>query len=55
MDQMKKKYHQQNRFILNYTILSANLIQIGSLVIEIHNFGKVVSLILYNINLLRKI
>ena len=55
MDEMKKKYCQENRFTFNFTIVSANLIQIRSLVTEKQNFGKDVRLILYNINLLRKI
>ena len=51
----EKKYHQRNCFIFNSTIVSANLIQIGSLVTEIQKFDEDVRLILYNNNLLRKL
>ena len=44
-------YTINNRFIFNFTLLSANLIQIDSLVTEIQNSGKDVRLILYSINL----
>ena len=53
MDQMKK-HHQPNRFIFYYIIVSANSIQIGSLVTEIQNSRKDVRLFLYNIYSLRK-
>ena len=53
MDHMKK-IHQQNRFNFNFSIVSANLIQIDQLVTEIQNFGNDERLILY-INLLRKV
>ena len=47
MDQMKK--YTTNKIVLFcfFTILSANFIQIGSLVTEIQNFGNDVRLILY--------
>ena len=51
----EKKFNQQNCFIINFTIVSANLIQIGSLVTEIQNFRKDVRLLLYNIYLFRKV
>ena len=54
MDQIKN-YHKKNRFIYNFIIVSANLIQIGSLATEIQYFRKEVHLILYDINLLRKV
>ena len=50
----KKNYHQ-NRLILKFSVVSANFIQIGSLVTEIQNFGKDVGLILYDINLFPKV
>ena len=55
MDQMEKNYYQQNNFIFDLTIVSANFIQIGPLVTEIQNFGKDVHLIIYNINLFSKV
>ena len=39
MDQMKKILPAKS-FYLNFTIVLANLIQIGSLAKEIQNFGK---------------
>ena len=50
-----KKYHQQNRLQFNLTIVLTNLIQIGLLVTKMQNFRKDVRLILYTINLLRKV
>ena len=37
----KKKYHQQECYISNFTIVSASLIQIGSLVTEIQNLENI--------------
>ena len=51
----EKKYDQQNRFIFDLIIASANFIQNGSLVTGIRIFGKYVRLISYNINLLLKV
>ena len=51
----RKKILSTKSFVFNFTIVSANLIQIGSLVTEIQNYGKDVRLILYNINLLQKL
>ena len=51
---MKKKCHQQKHFIFNLTIVSENVIQIGSLVTDIQNFGDDIRLRLHN-NLLQKV
>ena len=49
------KSYQQNHFIFYWTIVSVNLIIIGSLVTETQNFGKYMRLILYNIDLFWKV
>ena len=54
MDRIKK-LPSTKLFILNFIIVSANLIQVGLLVTDLQNFGKDVRLISYNINLLRKV
>ena len=51
----KKNTINKSVLFLIYTIISTNLIEIGSLIIEIQNFGRDVDFILYDINLLRKV